>query len=199
MQRPTHLFVGDSITDCGRRDDADGLGDGYVRMVARDLAGAGAQVVNRGVGGDRARDLRARWRADVAVHAPTTLTVLVGVNDTWRRYDRDDPTTTASFESDYRAVLASVGPEVRLVLMEPFLVPVTPEQARWREDLDPKIAVVQALAAEHGARLVPLDGLMTEAAERHGAAATAADGVHPTPLGHRLVADAWLEHGGVLA
>jgi len=39
--------------------------------------------------------------------------------------------------------------------------------------------------------------LLAAAAEDHGAAALAQDGVHPTALGHRLIADAWLELAGL--
>ncbi|WP_425955923.1 hypothetical protein [Xylanimonas sp. McL0601] len=38
MTTPTVLFVGDSVTDCGRRDDPTGLGDGYVRISAAQAA-----------------------------------------------------------------------------------------------------------------------------------------------------------------
>ena len=192
----TVLFIGDSVTDCGRRDDPDrNLGHGYVRLVDEAFLAGGtpATVVNRGVGGDRVRDLAARWEKDALAVAPTLISVMVGVNDTWRRYDDNDPTSAERFEADYRDILSRLPgrDEMALVLMEPFLLPVTPAKAKWRDDLDPKIAVVRALAAEFGAVLVPTDeylnGLDLPAAE------IAADGVHPTELGHQLIARLWLD------
>ena len=192
----TVLFIGDSVTDCGRRDDPDrNLGHGYVRLVDEAFLAGGtpAAVVNRGVGGDRVRDLAARWEKDALAVAPTLISVMVGVNDTWRRYDDNDPTSAERFEADYRDILSRLPgrDEMALVLMEPFLLPVTPAKAKWRDDLDPKIAVVRALAAEFGAVLVPTDeylnGLDLPAAE------IAADGVHPTELGHQLIARLWLD------
>ncbi|MCA5891952.1 SGNH/GDSL hydrolase family protein [Isoptericola sp. NEAU-Y5] len=192
MTGPARLvFVGDSITDAGRdRDDAASLGDGYVSLVARDLSDV--EVVNLGVGGDRAVDVERRWQAEVAPAAADVLTVYVGVNDTWRRYDSDDPTSAADFEATYRRLLAQVDGATRLVLVEPFLLPVTEEQRGWLADLDPKRAVVARLAAERGAALVPLHTLLTDAAAAAGAEALAPDGVHPTSAGARLIADAWL-------
>jgi lysophospholipase L1-like esterase len=108
----------------------------------------------------------------------------------WRRFDSDDPTAAAEFEAGYRDVLqrtARTG--AALVLMEPFLLPVRDEQLAWRDDLDEKIAVVHKLAAEFGASLVPLDAAF--AARDEPAIELAADGVHPTELGHSVIAERW--------
>ncbi|HEY1531739.1 MAG TPA: SGNH/GDSL hydrolase family protein [Galbitalea sp.] len=186
------LFIGDSVTDCGRRDDAPGfLGDGYVRLIADKLSDR--RVINAGISGNRAIDLRDRWHIDVALQKPEILTVYVGINDTWRRYDENDPTSAAMFEDNYRACLADLGGASTLILIEPFVLPVNEEQEHWHEDLDEKRAVVARLAAEFGAGFVPLQTLLSAAAEDHGATALAADGVHPTDLGHRMIADAWLD------
>ena len=190
------LFIGDSVTDCGRRDDApEFLGDGYVRLIAAKLPGR--QIINAGISGNRAIDLRDRWHVDVVEQKPAILSVYVGINDTWRRYDENDPTSAATFESNYRACLADVGGADTLILIEPFVLPVNEGQEHWNEDLDEKRAVVARLAAEFGAGFVPLQTLLAAAAEDHGATSLAADGVHPTALGHRMIADAWLEVAGL--
>lgn len=189
------LFIGDSITDAGRRDDPEGLGSGYVRLVADTYATRGdtRTIVNRGIGGDRIGDLRARWDDDVLALAPSILTVYVGINDTWRAFDQRQETSAVEFESQYRELLeearAAFGP--RLILMEPFLTPVTEEQRGWLDDLDGKRDAVASLATEFGAAFVPLHRILTVAAAHHGAAAIAEDGVHPTPLGAELIAESW--------
>ena len=192
----TVLFIGDSVTDCGRRDDPDrGLGNGYVRLVDEAFVAGGtpANIVNRGISGNRVRDLRARWEKDVVALKPTLLSVMIGVNDTWRRYDENDPTTVEAFEADYRSLLEGLPGRdaMALVLMEPFLLPVTAGKATWREDLDPKIAVVHALAEEFGAILVPTDEYLNDIDVP--LTEIAADGVHPTELGHQLIARLWLD------
>jgi acyl-CoA thioesterase-1 len=192
-ERPI-LFIGDSITDCGRREDApDYLGDGFVRLVAERLPNR--RVINTGIGGNRVTDLRDRWHIDAIEPNPDLLTVFVGINDTARRYDSNDPMSAATFESVYRTNLEQAVEALspQLVLLEPFLLPVREEQERWGEDLDEKRAVVARLATDFGAAFVPLHSLLTAAANEHGVVAIAEDGVHPTPLGHRFIADAWFE------
>jgi len=187
--RRTVVFAGDSVTDCGRRTDLDGLGDGYVRNLYDDLGERRPRIVNVGISGNRAVDLAARWSADVLTHDPALVSILIGINDTWRRYDEDDPTTPEDFEASYRSLLDPLSCPV--VLMEPFLLPVKDGQEEWREDLDPKLDVVRKLAVEYGAILVPLDVELTKHAASVGPEALAGDGVHPSAAGHRALADLW--------
>ena len=149
------MFAGDSVTDCGRRTDPDALGNGYVRDLYDDLGARRPRIVNAGISGNRAVDLVGRWSTDVLALRAVVVSVLIGINDTWRRYDEDDPTTAESFEESYRALLDPLTCPV--VLVEPFLLPVKDGQETWREDLDPKLDVVRKLAVEYGAILVPAD------------------------------------------
>jgi lysophospholipase L1-like esterase len=189
------LFIGDSITDAGRRGDPQGLGEGYVRLIAETLASRGDRrtILNRGIGGDRIGDLRARWQEDVMAHEPSTLSVYVGINDTWRRFDQGQETAATEFEAVYRELLeeARAAFSPNLILVEPFLTPVTEQQQGWLDDLAGKREAVASLATEFGAAFVPLHRILTVAAAHHGAAAIAADGVHPTPLGSELIAESW--------
>ncbi|SCE82026.1 Lysophospholipase L1 [Micromonospora matsumotoense] len=192
------LFIGDSITDAGRdrADEAD-LGVGWAMMAAAWFTARhpGHRVTfrNRGVGGDRVRDLRARWADDCLALAPQVVSVLIGINDTWRRYSSGEVTTVEEFATDYRHLLATTRealPDVRLVLMEPFLIPVDDLQRRWREDLDPKVDVVRKLAAEFDATLVAVDTVFhhPDVDDR----VWTDDGVHLTPAGHAVLAQQWL-------
>jgi lysophospholipase L1-like esterase len=191
------VFIGDSITEDGRRiDDPYDLGTGYVARVARQRAAAGAddRVVNSGIGGNRAVDLAARWDRDCLAHDPDLVSIHVGINDTWRRYDGGEATSTDAFESVYRSlVMRSTDAGARLVLIEPFLLALTPEQATWREDLDPKIDVVRELAREFDATLVEADVAFTRAALEGDPAELLWDGVHPTDAGRDLLARTWHE------
>lgn len=188
------LFTGDSITDTGRREGVgDGLGDGYVRRIADAPELAGADVVNTGIGGDTSADLLARFPDDVLAHRPDVLSILVGINDTWRRYDSDTETSVESYTANLRTMLSAARDAgIAIVLVEPFLLPVLRAQRSWREDLDPKIAAVRALAAEFDAVLVPADVELSRLAESEGAAALASDGVHPTAAGHDAIARLWI-------
>ncbi|WP_127585677.1 SGNH/GDSL hydrolase family protein [Paenibacillus koleovorans] len=194
------LFQGDSITDCGRdRENAGNLGRGYALMTAG-LFGykypeKKVTFLNRGISGNRVVNLQERWQADCIDLKPTWVSIYIGINDTWRRYDRNDPTSTEQFEAGYRDILDRTQAELdaKLVLIEPFVLPHPADRREWRVDLDPKITVVRELAREYGARLVPLDGLFAAASMRAESSYWAPDGVHPSPAGHALIAEAWLK------
>jgi lysophospholipase L1-like esterase len=194
------LFTGDSITDGDR--DRDGttwrtLGSGYA-MIAAALHRArhperAVDFRNTGVSGSRVKDLRRVWDDDCLRIGADVVSILVGINDTGFRYDFDDPIPVEDYERDYRDIVHRAGATgATIVLIEPFLLPVKPDQHRWREDLDPKIAVVHKLAADHGALLVTADALLTARAAATGPEYWCFDGVHPTPAGHALLAEEWL-------
>ena len=193
------VFAGDSITEWGRHEDPDGWGSGYVGLLARGPLASTipptnppTRVTNTGVGGDRVRDLEARWGREVLSLQADVLSLYVGVNDTWRRYDHGEETTAEEFEAVLRRLLHPwVRRGTRLVLVEPFVVPVEPAQHAWDEDLRPKQDAVRRVAADLGAAHVPLAAAMTALAAASAPHLVAADGVHPTPAGHRLIADAW--------
>ncbi len=195
------LFYGDSITDAGRRLEANNpqqMGTGYPAMIASRLGARHPELrmrfTNRGISGNRVDDLVGRLDEDVLAEAPDLVSILIGINDTWRRYDRNDPTSTASFAAGYRQLLERLTEEGvgRLVICEPFVLPIPDDRAAWREDLDPKIDVVRRMAREFEAVLVPLDGLFAAASCRAPLGYWLPDGVHPSPAGHALIADAWI-------
>ncbi|NMA83424.1 MAG: SGNH/GDSL hydrolase family protein [Epulopiscium sp.] len=194
------LFQGDSITDCGRnRQDENHLGTGYAMMTAAWFNALypekNIRFLNKGISGNRAIDLKNRWTQDCIDLKPDIVSILIGINDTWRRYDRDDPTSTEDYINYYRYILAEIKEKLgaKVILCEPFLLSVTEAQKKdWREDLDPKINGVRELAREFGAIYVPFDGLFAAASTKQPPVYWAADGVHPTAAGHALMSQAWL-------
>ena len=193
------LFQGDSVTDADRdRGDAASLGRGYPLLVAAHLAATRPELdlsfVNRGISGNRTRDLLARWDEDCLALKPTVLSILIGINNVWRRYDSADPTDPEVFRREYHQLLSRArdGGVEEIIMLEPFLLPVPEDRRQWRVDLDPKIAVCRDLACEFAALCVPLDGIFNAAATRTGPAYWAPDGVHPSVAGHGLIAESWL-------
>ncbi len=198
------LFIGDSITDSGRsRENPEQLGGGYAMMAAAKLLAKYPELnlsfLNLGISGNRVRDLKARWQDDCIRHKPDVISILIGINDTWRKYDSNDPTDASAFGKDYRNILMQAKKDLgcQIVILEPFVLPVPDDRKKWREDLDPKISVCRELALEFADAYVPLDGLFASAACRQKPAYWAADGVHPSYAGHMLIANKWLEFAGV--
>ena len=193
------LFQGDSVTDCDRdRNDSYSLGSGYPALIAAYLWShfpcLKLTILNRGVSGDRVYDLATRWEDDCIKLQPDWVSILIGINDTWRRFDSSIISPIEEFEKTYRKLLDQVveNTQARLVLCEPFVLDFPPDRRAWRPDLNPRIEVVRQLAAEYSAILVPLDGLFAAACTKAEPAFWADDGVHPTLAGHGLI-KAWLE------
>ena len=196
----TVLFQGDSITDAGRDEEKlEGLGRGYAMMAAGLFSashpGLCVNFINKGISGNRVRDLKERWNQDCLNLKPDLVSIMIGINDCWRRYDSNEITPVDKFEEDYRFVLTQTKKALKcsLILIEPFVLPTPPDRIKWREDLDPKIAVVRMLAREFKAHLLPLDGIFQKVSVYQKPEYWAHDGVHPTLTGHALIAKEWLK------
>ncbi len=201
MQKLKVLFQGDSITDMGRdRSDIRNMGSGYPLFVASNFRADNPKLdidfFNLGISGNRVSDLRGRWRTDCLDLHPDVLSVLIGINDTWRRYDSNQPSDIPEFESVYRSLLEDArreNPNIKIIIMEPFVLHVSEERASWREDLDPRIQAVRRVAGDYADAFIPLDGLLNAAAIDTCPEQWAPDGVHPSPDGAALIARYWFE------
>jgi lysophospholipase L1-like esterase len=190
------VFFGDSTSATGRDyTNPDSLGNGYVNLLAarfRALRPGRVRVTNRGSAGNRVFDLEERFQHDVLDLSPTLVSILIGINDTWRRYDSDTISDLDEFQACYARILDRLNAAgIRAVLLEPFLLPVPEDRKAWREDLDPRIGRIRELALERGLPYLPLDGIFAAAATATGAAYWLPDGVHPSLGGHGLIAEHW--------
>lgn len=196
------LFQGDSVTDCQRTGNPEALplGIGYPYMVAAryqaDHPGSGVEFINRGVSGNRVVDLYARWKIDALNLKPDVLSILIGVNDTWHEFARQNGVEVERAETIYRMLLEWTRrelPMVKLVLCEPFVLEFGVVEPPWVVEMKARSAMVKKLAAEYDAIFVPFQSIVSAGAEAAGdPAVILRDGVHPTLVGHQLMADAWL-------
>ena len=110
----TILFQGDSITDASRfkeiENDGDvfiprAFGSGYANAVAARLLLAhpekNLRMVNRGISGHRVVDLYARWKIDALNLKPDIISILIGVNDVWHEFSRQNGVEPERFEQIY--------------------------------------------------------------------------------------------------
>jgi lysophospholipase L1-like esterase len=164
-------------------------------MVFGSLSREESRVINKGISGNRTGDLVARWQKDCLDIQPDIVSILIGINDTWRRYDSNDPSSAEVFEVNYRRILTETAEKTKakIMLLEPFVLPALPDRAEWRVDLDPEIHIVRKLSREFNTLLVPLDGLLAQASGLREPSFWASDGVHPTAAGHALISQAWLK------
>jgi lysophospholipase L1-like esterase len=200
----TILFQGDSITDTGRDrvhaapNVASALGNGYPLLLAATLLRAnpelGLRVYNRGVSGNTVPDLTARWETDTLALRPDLLSLLIGVNDYWHTRTSGYTGTVADYETQFGALLDETTrrlPTTRIVVLEPFVLRTGAVDASWFPEFDTRRAVAARVAARAGATFIPLQRAFDDAAMKGGPAYWLADGVHPTPAGHALIAERW--------
>ena len=197
----TILFIGDSITDCGRRADAVPLGEGYVKLFADMLAvrepAKKVTIINRGISGNRISDLRERWTDDVMRHEPDWLAVQIGFNDVHGA--QRDPATglgPGPFAEVYDGLLARTRdalPGCRFLLIDPFYICAqdSPDPAR-RQVLDllaGYIGAVHDVSRKYETRLVSTHERFKRLLESHDAATFCPEPVHPHFTGHLAIAE----------
>jgi lysophospholipase L1-like esterase len=198
----TILFTGDSITDSGRQlENFAPLGNGYVHFAANLLLARHPQrdleIINTGISGNTSRDLKKRWNEDCLLKKPDILSILIGVNDLWRRFEGPQQQPNAvyppEFESNYRYMLEQVSEKCKckLVLIEPFMFCSEESSDQMRQNLNDYIVIVRKLANEFSATLIPLQELI--AAELGSVLSKCSkDKVHPAQWAHAWIAQKWL-------
>jgi lysophospholipase L1-like esterase len=201
------LFIGDSITDCGRRrpvgegkfDQA--LGDGFVSLVDAALAATypdyKIHVINMGVSGHTVHDLSARWKSDVIDLRPDWLVIKIGINDVWQNFSfawgaqRDEPLKA------YKETLDDLIQQARsslqgLVLMTPYILEPNREQP-IRAMMDQYGSAIRASAGKHNAVLIDTQAAFDAVLQWVDPMALAPDRVHVNLVGHMILARAFLK------
>lgn len=202
----TYLFIGDSITDVGRRTDPEGLGNGYVRLIrdylyAKDPARA-PRVINTGIGGHRVTDLAKRWKEDVLDHEPDVVSIKVGINDVWHGF-KPEPAGVPieQFVEVYHVILRqlqAVVPKAKIVLCQPSVIE-RPGPEEGNVVLQPYVRAIGELKREfNAAAVVPLHAAFVNARKQRPDIDWTPDGVHPSSAGHMLIARTWLAETGLL-
>lgn len=201
------LFQGDSITDAGRSREAKepnrGLGGGYASYIAGRLgvqyARAGLRFYNRGLGGNRVSDLYARWNEDAISLQPDLISILIGVNDAWRRIGKMPEGASDRFKRVYRHLLEETRetlPNTTIVLCEPFILPVglpLDSWEEWRRTIDTYGTIVRELAERYDAVFVELQDMLQQSAQLNEPGYWLHDGIHASAAGHELIASKWIE------
>lgn len=206
------LFQGDSITDAGRNKKSPvankGLGRGYPKFIAeslhRDRADLDLQIHNRGISGNKVPDLDRRWQADCIDIQPKILSILIGVNDIWHKLNGRYDGTSESYRDGFAALVERTQtalPSTAIVICEPFVLmsgSVERNRDQWFPEFDVRRTYAKEVAKNAGAIWVPFQTMFDDSVTTGtGPEKLAGDGVHPTQLGHQLMAKTWREAVGV--
>lgn len=201
------VMTGDSITDCGRRYPQDGTPDSrgwgyvsyvnaYVRAFRPELS---LEILNTGISGNTTADLCARWQTDVLDLKPDYVTLMIGVNDVWRKYDGNPQAHVPAdrYRENLRHLIEQTIPHVReMYLLTPYFLEVDPEDP-MRKDVDAYAQIVQALSEQYRLPLVDIRKEFLARLETSPYTEWSLDRVHPNHVGHMVIARQVLEKTGL--
>lgn len=193
------VFIGDSITDCGRRDANAPFGNGYMNLVRSFVDARYPELAlswaNRGIGGDTVRHLDARWEQDVIAEQPDWLSVKIGINDVWRTFDSagGGAVPIAEYETTLRTLLqrAVDATGCKLIVAEPYIIDADTTNP-MRVMMDDYGLVARRIAAEFGAIDIRTQEAFDKALETTVPEDWAGDKIHPNLPGHAVIALAYL-------
>lgn len=199
------IFEGDSITDAGKKYGGGCLqemGQGYALIVNAYLSARDPEKYtfdNVGISGSRIVDVYARIKTDCWNRNPDLISLLIGVNDYWHELAAQNGVDAKRFYNVYKMLVEDSMerfPNLQMILMEPFVLPGSATTEHWAAfDSETKLRaeIVRKIAQETKQSFLPLQEIFDKACEKAPASYWLGDGVHPTPAGHQLIANAWLE------
>ena len=162
--------------------------------------------LNRGVGGNRVVDLYARIKKDIINLQPDYLSILIGVNDVWHELGGTRNGVAAEkYEHLLDLIITEVKealPNTKIMLMEPFVMEgratrsTEAEPDRWanfHSEVLLRAAAAKRVAEKHHLPFITLQDKFEAASQRAESKYWLVDGVHPTAMGHEIIAQAWLQ------
>lgn len=199
MKKERIVFIGDSITEWGKVDERIAIGDNYVRMIRDYYAtceGYLPEIINKGVGGNRITDLKARWEEDVIALNPDVLSISIGINDVWRQLDGPDmeQVTPELFEMIYDELITvtQLKTEAKIILMEPTII----EEERTSKGntlLKPYVDIVRQMSETYQLPLVKTHEAFLNYIDQSLDLPITIDGVHTTSTGDTLISNTWIK------
>jgi lysophospholipase L1-like esterase len=190
------VAIGDSITQ----------GGGYLRDIDAVLARQYPdlkipKVINKGISGQKAEDLIARFDRDVVQLKPAVVTISIGINDVWHRMGQphDEKILATYKENVAKMVDAAQKAGIKVILLTPTVIQEDPN-AEGNKRLAMYVAAEKEIAAEKKCQLVDLHGMFLAALKQKPAGQgnwLTGDGVHMKPLGDGVMAAGALRALGV--
>ncbi len=196
------LFIGDSITDIKfnrRFNRSIGGKDVYCLQVARVLKKKynGLKFFYKGIASNRTYHLYDRLTKDCINLKPDVIVMLIGVNDAWENYVPEEyPPLLRPMEPHltevYRRIKTEL-PNAKIVTLLPFLINTIEEKRPFHKVLDEFIENIVEIANGKADVIIPLQKIFDDAEKETAPKLLAKDSIHPTNLGHSLIAKAVLK------
>lgn len=193
------VIIGDSITDVKfnkrKRFSIKGK-DVYALQLKRKLKkySKNIQVEIRGIASNRTYHVYDRLTKDCIDLKPDVIIMLIGVNDAWENYVPEKyPPLLRPLEPHtreiYRRIKAEL-PDAQIMYLMPFMIDAVEEKLPFHKTLDEFREILKNIALENGAVVLDLQAVFNKAQSAVAPVKLAVDGIHPTNLGHKVIADA---------
>ena len=205
----TVVFIGDSITDAGRRQPSlRPYGTGFMRLwrgllLAREPElGASLRIENRGVGGHTILNLRHRWQRDCLDLEPDHVVMKIGINDINRWLSKGpDPVDAELYgriADELLGTLREARPHCGITLLSPFYMSTDTHPDSYRrqvlEAFPAYIAKGRETAAQWEGSFVDLHAVFADhlvhRSTRVFGGGRGQDVVHPSETGCMVIAEA---------
>ena len=199
----TILFQGDSITDGARSRNEDWnhvMGHGYAYLISSrlwfDYPKKKLMFYNRGISGNKVKDLLNRWQEDTIDLKPDLLSILIGVNDVSRIIANEY--TLEEWKEDYKTLIKKTKaelPNTIIFLCEPFLLIddwSRVKKLQWEEVMNKMQSIIRQLADHYNCVHIALQEPFNNSLKKTSAKYWVWDGLHPMPAGHELIARIWI-------
>lgn len=167
---------------------------------------AGWQFFNRGISGNTLYQIADRWHSDALNLNPDVVTILVGINDVYEfmRAKKENPDSTfdfTSWEKQYRSLLDSLrcgNSNIKIMIGAPFISNdgkngKLSNYTEYESTVRQLAAITKSIARDYNATFLPFNSMFTQlTAQQPRPGYWIWDGIHPTPAGHRRMADLWI-------
>lgn len=162
---------------------------------------------NRGISGNTLAQIAQRWQSDALSLKPDVVTILVGINDVYefmraKKENLDSTFDFASWEKQYRSLLDSLranNSNVKIMIGAPFISNdgkngKLSNYAEYERTVRQLAAITKGIARDYNATFLPFNNMFAKlTAQQPRPGYWIWDGIHPTPAGHRRMADLWIE------
>ena len=179
------------------------------------------RFINKGYSGGGVNRIYENWQADIIAHKPDIISILIGINDLFKSNFETAELFREKYEKIYSMLLEETKkclPASKIVLVEPFYLPnynadsfidfsphisceapfaalnlnETAEMKNFRyNEVKEYSKIVKTLADEYHAIYVPVQERMEEIVRGIDGEYLIWDGVHPTIVGHAVIAEQW--------
>jgi lysophospholipase L1-like esterase len=193
------LFIGDSITDVRfnsrKRFSIKGKNIYALQLKKRMKKHSNhIRVEIKGIASNRTYHLYDRLTNDCINLKPDVIVMLIGVNDAWENYVPEQyPPLLRPMEPHIREIyrrLKTELPNAQILYLMPFMIDAVEEKLPFHKTLDEFRDILKDIALENGASVIDMQAIFNEAQKTIEPKKLAIDGIHPTNLGHKVMADA---------